>query len=159
MIKLNKEQILRQQKQVINNAYTHVSYILKECRPFLLGYIQKEYGLIRTHQRLLFQTLPKLDENGVRLPIDVTIAPTGRWCVFPVGPLDIVDESVILDTDVEEGLSREQLIPIIIQDAIVHEKTLSILSPKVYTLEYNMFKTIEGSLKNTFNNLIKLENT
>lgn len=157
MIRLNKEQILRQQKQVINNAYTHISYILKECRPFLLGYVNGDYGLIITKQRMLFQTLPSKDEEGNPKPIEISISNDGRWCVFPTGPLDILDESVILDVELEDGMSRDQVQSAIIRDAIANEKTLSFLSPKVYTLELNMFRTVEMSLQHTFKNLQRLE--
>ena len=153
MFKLNKDQLLKQQRQVINNAYTHVSYLLKECRPFLKGYIKGEYGLLRTDKRLLFQTLPKKNDNGTLLPIQLDLSTSGPWCVFPAGELDIEDDRVILDTELPAGLSKPQLINIILNDAIANEKMLSIYCIKAFTLEYKMFKSIESSLKNTFNNM------
>ena len=158
MIRLNKEQILKQQRQVINNAYTHISYILKECRPFLKGYIQGQYGLLKTHTRFLFQTLPKT-LNGELEPISVPLDSNGRWVVFPTGEFDIVDEHVIMDVDLEEGLDKPDILVNVLKDAIDNNRTIDLLCPKIFTLELNMFKSIETSLKNTFTNLLKLETT
>lgn len=155
MFQLKREQLLRQQRQVINNAYTHISYILQECKPFLSGYILGKYDLLKTQKRFQFQTLAKESVLGGLDPIRVPLSDQGRWVVFPVGEFDISEESVILDTELEDGLSKSEINVELLRKYIENQSVIQLVCTKIYTLEFNMFKSVEGSLKNTFKSLIK----
>ena len=144
MIQFNKEALQKQRRQTINNAYSNLSYIIKECKPYLFGLIEGTYPLLRTNTNYRFQTVLTSSEDHLD-PFIVTLSLSGKYVLFPTAEFDILDNSVILEqtTELPNDISRSVLVGKVLEQCLADNQEINLLTQKVYCLDYKLYKTVE----------------
>lgn len=133
--KFNQEQLYKQRKQFINNAYNQIAYIQKDCKPFLYKLRHEKYNPFHINQLMKFcsnvqlQTVPFLEHDYY---LDIHHSPTGKYTLFPAGEFQVYDKP-----------TKQQLFNPL-QEI---EQDLIIVCNKYYIIETPLYRSVEQILK------------
>lgn len=158
---LNKEALNRQKLQNINQAYTKISYIQIQCKPFLKQYQQDLIKPIFTNDNLPFHCVTCDNEY---LPKDfllkrckkLSTVKNGKFVVFPSGEFSITwnKDYIKLPNDdsgnpklseIEFGWYSNNL-----SIALDEERDIFIFTKKLFILEESVYKKMEQKLKTIY---------
>lgn len=151
----NHEHLNRQKLQTINSAYSQVSYIQQECRPYLKLFQEGLLPLLRTDERFRFQTLVEEKEPHESFVSSkfqlINLNNKGRYVIFPTKQFSLSwnPEKPQFQED-EIGSIKNHWITSEIELAMKENATLVVFAPKIYSLEYQMVLSIQNKLKTMF---------
>ena len=130
----NKEHLYRRRKQFINNAYNQVSYIQKDCKPFLYLIQTQNYTPIFVNKTLPFvgnapqQIVPFLEHDQY---LKVVAHPKGKFAIFPAGDFELFEK------DSQERIATPVLEP----------TKMIVVCQRYYVMESNLYFSIENIVK------------
>lgn len=158
---LNKEALNRQKLQNINQAYTKISYIQIQCKPYLKQYQKGLIQPIFTNDLLPFHCITTDNEN---LPKDfllkrgkkISTVKSGKFVVFPSGEFSFAwnkdyihlpnnDSGIPKLSEIEFGWYSNN-----INLALDEERDIFIFTKKLFILEDSVYKKMEQQLKTIY---------
>ena len=158
---LNKEALNRQKLQNINQAYTKISYIQIQCKPYLKQFQKGLITPIFTNQQLPFHCLTYDNEY---LPKDfllkrckkISTVKDGKFVVFPSGEFSFTWNKDYINlpndnsgnpklSEIEFGWYSNN-----INIALEEERDIFIFTKKLFILEESVYKTLEQKLKTIY---------
>lgn len=158
----NQSFLRRQKLQIINSAYVQISYIQKECKPYLHLFQNDLIPMLKTNENLKFQTvqennIPEEKENilttitGSNSVGLVNLNQTGRYVVFPAGKFQIF-WNPLAPTFTKEDLETiyTQWISTDIDQAVEKNVTILIAAPKLFVIESSMLFSLKGRIKKMY---------
>ena len=158
---LNKEALNRQKLQNLNQAYTKISYIQIQCKPYLKRFQTGSIQPIFTNDALPFHCMTSDNEY---LPRDfllrrskkISTSKSGKFVVFPSGDFSYAwnKDYIKLPND-DSGIPKLSEIefgwyPNNINLALDEERDIFIFSKKLFILEDTVYKKMEQQLKTIF---------
>ncbi len=158
---LNKESLNRQRLQNINQAYTKISYIQIQCKPYLKQYQKGLIQPIFTNDALPFHCITTVIEH---LPKDfllkrgkkISTVKSGKFVVFPSGEFSFAwNKDYIHLPDDDSGPSKLSEIEFgwysnNINLALEEERDIFIFTKKLFILESSVYKQISEKLKTIY---------
>lgn len=152
---LNHEHLNRQKLQTINSAYSQLAYIQQECKPYLRLFQEGLLPLLRTNERLRFQTLveektPHEDFLSSKFKC-INLNKSGRYVIFPTKQFSLSwnpENPQFKEEDIDKVRNHWKTSDIDLANE--GNATLVVFSSKIYELEYQMVLSIQNKLKTMF---------